>query len=58
MPGEPGGYEFQVIGDPEGDLFALMQQLIERMRGRLAQRHLTEAWSNGSGPVALQRRRE
>lgn len=38
--GDPGGYEFQVIGDPEGDLFVLMAQLIERMRRMLAIRHL------------------
>jgi hypothetical protein len=40
--GNPGGYEFQALGDPEGDLFALMGQLIERMRRTLAQRHLEE----------------
>jgi hypothetical protein len=38
--GDPGGYEFQVLGDPEEDLFALMGQLIERMRRTLTQRHL------------------
>lgn len=38
--GAPGGYTFEVLGDPEGDLFALMAQLIERMRRALARRHL------------------
>ena len=38
--GEPGGYEFQVIGDAEEDLFVLMGQLIGRMRRALALRHL------------------
>jgi hypothetical protein len=40
--GDPGGYEFQVLGDTEGDLFALIGQLVERMRRTLAQRHLEE----------------
>ena len=39
--GDPGGYEFQVLGDPEGDLFALMGTLVSRMRRTLAQNHLT-----------------
>jgi hypothetical protein len=38
--GDPGGYEFQVIGDAECDLFALMGRLIERMRRTLAQQYL------------------
>jgi len=38
--GEPHGYNFQIIGDPQGDLFALMGQLVERMRRALALRHL------------------
>ncbi len=37
---EPRGYHFQVLGDPQGDLFALMGQLVERMRRALALRHL------------------
>jgi hypothetical protein len=31
---------FQALGDPQGDLFALMGQLVERMRRALALRHL------------------
>ena len=38
--GAPGGYTFEVLGDPEGDLFALMAQLVERMRRALARQHL------------------
>ncbi|MGH7107074.1 MAG: DUF7686 domain-containing protein [Acetobacteraceae bacterium] len=38
--GAPGGYMFEVLGDPEGDLFALMAQLHERMRRALARHHL------------------
>ena len=38
--GATGGYSFRVLGDPEGDLFALMAQLIARMRRALARRHL------------------
>jgi len=37
---EPCGYDFQALGDPQGDLFALMGQLVERMRRALALRHL------------------
>jgi hypothetical protein len=37
---EPRGYHFQALGDPQGDLFALMGQLVERMRRALALRHL------------------
>lgn len=38
--GAPAGYTFQILGHPEADLFALMAQLIERMRRALARRHL------------------
>lgn len=38
--GAPGGYTFEILGHPEGDLFALMAQLIERMRRALARCHL------------------
>ncbi|MGH8210323.1 MAG: DUF7713 domain-containing protein [Steroidobacteraceae bacterium] len=38
--GAPGGYTFEILGDPECDLFALMAQLIERMRRALTRRHL------------------
>jgi hypothetical protein len=47
--GDPGGYEFQIIGDAESDLFALLGQLIERMRRALSMRHLKEEPSFGLG---------
>ena len=37
---EPRGYHCQALGDPQGDLFAQMGQLVERMRRALALRHL------------------
>ena len=40
--GERGGYEFQIIGDAEVDLFELMARLVERMRRALALRHLVD----------------
>lgn len=40
--GAPGGYQFQVLGDAEADLFGLLGQLIERMRRALAVHHLKE----------------
>lgn len=39
--GHPGGYQFQIIGDPEEDLLALLGRLIERIRRALAAKHLT-----------------
>lgn len=38
--GNPGGYKFQLIGDPEDDLFALLGSLIERIRRALAVKHI------------------
>lgn len=40
--GHPGGYEFQMIGDPEEDLMGLLGRLIEKIRRRLSIRHLSE----------------
>lgn len=40
--GHPGGYEFQLIGDPEEDLMALLGRLIEKIRRSLSIRHLKE----------------
>lgn len=37
---EPRGYEFQVLGEAEEDLFALMARPVERMRRALAISHL------------------
>lgn len=39
--GDPGGYKFQLVADPEDDLFALLASLIERIRRALAVKHIT-----------------
>ena len=44
----PGGYQFQVIGDAEEDLFELMGKMVPRIGRLLAQQHLkTEAHISG-----------
>jgi hypothetical protein len=40
--GDPAGYPFQIIGEPEEDLLALLGRLIQKMRRALATKHLTE----------------
>ena len=40
VEGDPGGYEFQVLGDAEADLFELMGQMVPRIRRLLARQHL------------------
>jgi hypothetical protein len=40
--GDPAGYQFQIIGDPEDDLFALMAKLIEKMRRSLSMSYLSD----------------
>jgi hypothetical protein len=40
VDGAPGGYQFQVLGHAEEDLFDLMGQMVPRIRRLLAQRHL------------------
>jgi hypothetical protein len=37
---QPGGYQFQVIGDVDGDLFELMGRMVLRIRRLLGQQHL------------------
>jgi len=41
LAGYPSGYQFQVIGEAEADLFELMGQMVARMRRSLGQQHLT-----------------
>ena len=41
--GEPSGYRFQIIGDPEDDLLVLLGRLIERIRRALSAKHLTSS---------------
>jgi hypothetical protein len=38
--GEPAGYQFQIIGDPEEDLLALFGRLVEKIRRALSVKHL------------------
>lgn len=40
--GNPAGYEFCVIGEPEDDALALLGKLIGKMRRALAQTHLED----------------
>lgn len=40
---EPGGYQFQIIGDAEGDLLALLGRLIERIRRLLSTKYLQDS---------------
>lgn len=40
--GSPGGYQFQVVGDSEGDLFAMLGRLIEKIRRALSIKHIAE----------------
>jgi hypothetical protein len=39
--GDPAGYQFQIIGEPEEDLLVLLGRLIQKMRRALAIKHLT-----------------
>ena len=38
--GQPGGYHFQIIGDPNDDLLVLFGRLVERIRRALSIKHL------------------
>lgn len=40
--GNPAGYEFQIIGDPEEDLMVLLGRLVEKIRRALAIKHITK----------------
>lgn len=39
--GRPGGYQFQIIGEPNKDLLVLFGQMVERIRRALSTKHLT-----------------
>jgi len=41
--GNPGGYKFQLIGDPEDELFALLGKLIQRIRKGLSVKHVQDS---------------
>ena len=40
--GSPAGYWFQIIGNPNEDLFVLLGQLIQKMRRALSTKHLVD----------------
>jgi hypothetical protein len=40
MAGAPGGYQFEILGEPDGDPLSLLGSLIERMRRSLSVRYL------------------
>ena len=40
--GDPAGYQFQIIGDPEDDLLVLLGQLIQKIRRGLSTKHLVD----------------
>lgn len=40
--GHPAGYQFKIIGDPEGDLLVLLGRLIEKIRRALSVKHLED----------------
>lgn len=41
--GNPGGNQFEIIGDPEDDLMSLLGRLIERIRRGLSVKHLEKS---------------
>ena len=41
--GEPAGYKFQILGDPEGDVLSLLGRLVERIRRSLSIKHLEQS---------------
>ena len=47
--GNPGGYQFQIIDEAECDLFALLAELIARIRRALAVLHLEDKEKRGLG---------
>lgn len=38
----PGGYQFQLCGNPEDDLYGLLGKLIQKIRRGLAVRHIND----------------
>jgi len=40
--GSPSGYKFQLVGDPEEDLFAILGHLIQKIRRTLSIKHIMD----------------
>ncbi|MFH1602573.1 MAG: hypothetical protein ABIH03_01555, partial [Pseudomonadota bacterium] len=47
VEGNPGGYQFQMIGDPESDLFALLGQMVQKIRRTLSVKHIKDIDGHG-----------
>jgi hypothetical protein len=41
--GSPSGYQFQIAGDPEDDLYALLGRMIEKIRRALGRKHIEDS---------------
>lgn len=52
--GQSTGYQFQMIGDPEDDMFALLGRMVERIRKTLAVKHINNA-GDGHGLQIIDR---
>lgn len=40
--GNPAGYQFQIIGDPEEDMFAMLGRMVGRIRKSLSVKHIKD----------------
>lgn len=40
--GDPAGYKFQIIGDPDEDMFALLGRMVGRIRKALSVKHIID----------------
>lgn len=45
--GDPAGYQFQMLADPEDDLFTLLGRLVQKIRRTLSIRHIHEVDGHG-----------
>jgi len=52
--GNPTGYQFQLIGDPEEDLFDLLGRLVGRIRKALSVKHVTDNTDGHGRQIAEQ----
>lgn len=40
--GDPAGYQFQIIGDPEEDMFAMLGRMVGKIRKALSVKHIID----------------
>ena len=45
--GDPVGYRFQLVGDPEDDLFSLLGRLVQKIRQTLSVQHIKKVKGHG-----------